>query len=166
MAGRGARAAASDASSFIIMVAQMAVRSVPLGAVAAFRERLRGRLVSPQDAGYDAARKVWNGRIDRRPGLVAFCADQSEVATAVRFAREHDILVSVRGGGHSCAGAAVCDDALVIDLSPMKTIEVDAAARSARAQGAEGCGASSTGRPRPSVWRVPVGLIPGSALRG
>src|SRR5262252_3777231 len=108
---------------------------LPPGAVAAFRERLRGRLVSPQDAGYDAARKVWNGRIDRRPGLVAFCADQSEVATAVRFAREHDILVSVRGGGHSCAGAAVCDDALVIDLSLMKTIEVDAAARSARAQG-------------------------------
>jgi len=117
------------------MVGPMTIRSVPLGAVAAFRERLRGRLVAPQDAGYDAARKVWNGRIDRRPALVAFCADQDEVAAAVRFAREHDILVSVRGGGHSCAGTAVCDDALVIDLSPMKTIKVDAAARSARAQG-------------------------------
>src|SRR5262245_7797637 len=117
------------------LVAPMTARSVPPGAVAAFREYLRGRLVSPQDAGYDAARKVWNGRIDRRPGLVAFCADQGEVAAAVRFARAHDILVSVRGGGHSCAGTAVCDDALVIDLSLMKTIEVDAAARSARAQG-------------------------------
>src|SRR5215470_16142508 len=113
----------------------MTIRSVPLGVVAAFRERLRGRLVAPQDAGYDAARKVWNGRIDRRPALVAFCTDPGEVAAAVRFASEHDILVSVRGGGHSCAGTAVCDDALVIDLSPMKTIEVDAAARSARAQG-------------------------------
>src|SRR5262249_58429351 len=135
MAGRGARAAASDASSFIIMVAQMAVRSVPLGAVAAFRERLRGRLVSPQDAGYDAARKVWNGRIDRRPGLVAFCADRGEVAAAVRFAREHDILVSVRGGGHSCAGTAGPGDAPAPHLPLRDTVQGDAAARRAPCHG-------------------------------
>src|SRR5215471_11692774 len=105
------------------------------GAVATLREQLRGRLVSPDDTGYDAARKVWNGRIDRRPSLVAFCADEKEVVVALRFAREHELLVAVRGGGHSCAGTAVCDDGLVIDLSLMKAIEVDAAARSAQAQG-------------------------------
>src|SRR5215468_4412639 len=104
-------------------------------AVAALRERLRGRLVSPDDTGYDTARKVWNGRIDRRPSLVPFCADDKEVVVALRFAREHELLVAVRGGGHSCAGTAVCDDGLVIDLSLMKAIEVDAAARSAQAQG-------------------------------
>src|SRR5499426_2837921 len=104
-------------------------------AVAALREQLRGRLVSPDDTRYDAARKVWNGRIDRRPFLVAFCADEKEVVVALRFAREHELLVAVRGGGHSCAGTAVCDDGFVIDLSLMKAIEVDAAGRSAQAQG-------------------------------
>src|SRR5215469_7981818 len=107
-------------------------------AVAALRERLRGRLVSPHDAGYDTARRVWNGRIDRRPSLIAFCADEKEAVVALRFAREHELLVAVRGGGHSCAGTAVCDDGLVIDLSLMRAIEVDAAARSAQAQGVGG----------------------------
>ena len=104
-------------------------------AVAALREHLHGPLVSPDDADYNTARRVWNGRIDRRPALVAFCADEADVVAAVRFAREHSVLVAVRGGGHSCAGTAVCDDGLVIDLSLMKTIEVDAADRSASAQG-------------------------------
>ena len=104
-------------------------------AVAALREHLHGPLVSPDDADYNTARRVWNGRIDRRPALVAFCADEADVVAVVRFAREHGVLVAVRGGGHSCAGTAVCDDGLVIDLSLMKTIEVDAADRSASAQG-------------------------------
>jgi len=110
-------------------------RPIRPGEVAALREQLRGWLVSPDDPRYDAARKVWNGRIDRRPSFVAFCADEKEVVIALRFAREHELLVAVRGGGHSCAGTAVCDDGFVIDLSPMKAIEVDAAARSAQAQG-------------------------------
>jgi FAD/FMN-containing dehydrogenase len=96
---------------------------------------LRGGLVSRDDTGYDTVRKVWNGRIDRRPSLVAFCADEKDVVVALRFAREHELLVAVRGGGHSCAGTAVCDDGLVIDLSLMKAIEVDAAARSVQVQG-------------------------------
>src|SRR5262245_41500358 len=80
------------------------------GAVAALRKHLCGRLVTSADADYSMARKVWNGRIDRRPALVAFCTDEAEVVAAVRFAREHGVLVAVRGGGHSCAGTAVCDD--------------------------------------------------------
>ena len=63
---------------------------------AALRERLRGRLVSRDDTGYDTVRKVWNGRIDRRPSLVAFCADEKDVVVALRFAREHELLVAVR----------------------------------------------------------------------
>jgi FAD/FMN-containing dehydrogenase len=105
------------------------------GAVAAFREQLSGRLVSRNDAGYDKARRVWNGRIDRHPALVAYCASEDDVMTAVRFAREHELLVAVRGGGHSCAGTAVCNDGLVIDLSLMKAIEVDAGAPTVSAQG-------------------------------
>jgi FAD/FMN-containing dehydrogenase len=111
------------------------VQTLRTGAVAALREHLRGRLVSPDDADYNTARRVWNGRIDRRPTLVAFCANEADVVAVVRFAREHSVLVAVRGGGHSCAGSAVCNDGLVIDLSLMKAIEVDAAERSARAQG-------------------------------
>jgi FAD/FMN-containing dehydrogenase len=109
-------------------------RPIPPNAVVALREHLHGRLVSPHDSGYDAARKVWNGRIDRRPALIAFCADEKDVVVAVRFAREHELLVAVRGGGHSCAGTAVCDDGLVIDLALMKAIDVDAGARCAHAQ--------------------------------
>src|SRR5215831_12691627 len=110
-------------------------RTIPLGAVQAFKERLRGQLVCPGDDGYDAARKVWNGRIDRHPAFIAFCATDADVLAAVRFSREHELLVAVRGGGHNVAGTAVCDDGLVIDLSLMKSIEVDATHRTARAQG-------------------------------
>src|SRR5262250_2693335 len=110
-------------------------RIISLGAVQAFKERLRGQLVCPSDDGYDAARKVWNGRIDRHPAFIAFCATDADVLAAVRFSRENELLVAVRGGGHNVAGTAVCDDGLVIDLSLMKSIEVDATHRRARAQG-------------------------------
>jgi FAD/FMN-containing dehydrogenase len=105
------------------------------GAVAAFRERLRGRLVGPEDASYDTARRVWNGRIGRRPALIAFCTDEMDVIASVCFAREQELVAAVRGGGHNVEGTAVCDDGLVIDLSLMKSIEVDAAGRSVRAEG-------------------------------
>jgi FAD/FMN-containing dehydrogenase len=102
--------------------------------IRAFRERLRGDLIRPVDAGYDAARRVWNGLIDRRPGLIARCAGVADVIEAVNFAREHDLVLAVRGGGHNVAGLAVCEGGLVVDLSPMKGIQVDPEARTARAQ--------------------------------
>jgi FAD/FMN-containing dehydrogenase len=110
-------------------------RTLHHGLVAAFREQLCGRVVCPLDAGYDKARRVWNGRIDRRPALIAFCANEGDVMSAVRFARDHDLLAAVRCGGHGTAGTAVCDGGLVIDLSHMKAIEVDAAGCTANAQG-------------------------------
>ena len=93
---------------------------------------LKGSLLTPDSPGYDEARTVWNAMIDRRPGLIVRCADATDVARAVRFARSHDLLVAVRGGGHNIAGNAVCDGGLMIDLSPMRSIRVDQATRTAR----------------------------------
>ena len=99
-----------------------------------FQAVLRGELLRPGDAGYDAARMVFNGMIDRRPALIARCAGAADVVAGVRFAREHDLLLSVRGGGHSVAGSAVCEGGLMLDLSGMKGVRIDPARRIAQAQ--------------------------------
>lgn len=96
-----------------------------------FREGFQGDIVLPGDADYDEVRRIWNAMIDRSPALIARCTSADDVAQAVRFAREHGLLVSVRGGGHNIAGTAVCDDGLMIDLSPMKGVEIDPDARRA-----------------------------------
>ena len=94
-------------------------------AIAAFRASLRGELIGPGDAGYDAARKVYNAMIERRPRLIARCADVADVMAAVNFGREQKLLVAIRGGGHNAGGLGVCDDGLVIDLSRMNYVRVD-----------------------------------------
>jgi FAD/FMN-containing dehydrogenase len=104
-------------------------------AVAELRVRFRGALLRPAEEGYDEARRIWNGAIDRRPALIARCAGADDVVEAVRFARERDLPVSVRGGGHAVAGHAVCDGGIMIDLSLMKGVRVDPAARTARGAG-------------------------------
>ncbi len=103
-------------------------------ALAGFRASLQGEILLPGDDGYDAARTIWNGMINRRPGLIARCGDAGDVAHAVNLARYHDILVAVKGGGHNVAGNAVCQGGLMIDLSSMRSIEVDAARREARVE--------------------------------
>lgn len=107
---------------------------IPEAGAQELRALFAGELVAPGDPGYDAARRIWNGAIDRRPGLIARCSGTADVIAAVRFARRHDLLVAVRGGGHNVAGTAVCDDGLVIDLSAMKGIRVDPIGRRAWAQ--------------------------------
>jgi FAD/FMN-containing dehydrogenase len=104
-------------------------------AVLAFANELEGDLIRPGDAGYDKARAVWNGMIDRYPLLIARCATVADVVTAVHFARHNNLPLAVRGGGHNVAGYGTLDDGLVIDLSPMNRVEVDPEARIARAQG-------------------------------
>ena len=99
-----------------------------------FKAGLRGALLCPDDVGYEEARKVWNGMIDRHPAMIVRCTGVADVLTAVRFARAHNLLVAVRGGGHNVAGHATCDGGLVIDLSPMKGIWVDPTRRTVRAQ--------------------------------
>jgi FAD/FMN-containing dehydrogenase len=95
----------------------------------------RGRLISADDTDYDTARAVWNGAIDRRPRLIARCIGTADVIAAVRFAREHDLELAIRGGGHNVAGTAVCDDGIVIDLSAMRAVRVDVAERRVWVQG-------------------------------
>ncbi|MFB3779215.1 MAG: FAD-binding oxidoreductase [Bryobacteraceae bacterium] len=101
------------------------------------RVRLRGELIQPQDAAYESARKVYNAMIDKRPRMIVRCADVADVIQAVLFARNANMLVAVRGGGHNGAGLAVCDGGLVIDLSRMRSTHVDPAARTMRVEG--GC---------------------------
>ena len=102
--------------------------------VAEFKDNLHGKLLVPDDLAYDSARMIWNRLIDKRPALIARCATADDVVRSVRFAREHDLAVAVRGGGHNIAGNCVCDGGLMIDLSPMKGIQVDPQRRTARAQ--------------------------------
>ena len=97
--------------------------------------RLHGAVILIGAAEYDAARRVWNGNVDRRPSLIARCEDSHDVRCSVDFARQHSLLVSVRGGGHSAPGYATNDGGMVIDLSAMKRISVDPAQRTARAEG-------------------------------
>ena len=95
---------------------------------------VRGPVIGPGDEGYDEARAIWNGAIDRRPACIARCTGVADVVAAVGFARERDLQVAVRSGGHGVGGHALCDGGLVIDLSPMKGIRVDPATRTARAE--------------------------------
>ena len=96
-----------------------------------FKTHFRGEILLPADAGYDEVREIWNAMIDRTPALIARCASPEDVVQAVKFARQNDLLVSIRGGGHNIAGNAVCDDGLMIDLSLMKNVQVDPNARRA-----------------------------------
>ena len=104
-------------------------------AVKALQARLRGVLICPEDAGYEQARKVWNGMIDKWPALIARCTGVADVVHAVQFAHAHDLPVAIRCGSHNAAGHATCDGGLVIDLTPMKGIRVDPATRRVHAQG-------------------------------
>lgn len=105
--------------------------------IAEFRASLQGRLIEPHDVEYQIARSVYNGMIDKCPALIARCDTEADVIASVNFAREHGLLVAVKGGGHNGAGLGVCHEGLVIDLSPMKHIEVNPAERTVRVQG--GC---------------------------
>jgi FAD/FMN-containing dehydrogenase len=96
-----------------------------------FKTQFQGDVVLPGDTGYDEVRQIWNAMIDRRPALIARCTRPEDVVQAVKFARKESLLVSIRGGGHNIAGNAVCDDGLMIDLSAMKGVRVDAKARRA-----------------------------------
>ena len=96
-----------------------------------FKATLRGQLIQPDTPGYDDARKIWNAMIDRRPAMIVRCAGVADVMRSVAFARDHDILLAIRGGGHNIAGNALCDGGLVIDLSTMKSVRIDPDARRA-----------------------------------
>jgi FAD/FMN-containing dehydrogenase len=107
----------------------------PVDAFSDLRTTFGGEILVPSDAGYDAARRVWNGNVDRRPALVARCHGVADVQRAVAYAQERDLLLSVRGGGHSAPGYGTNDGGMVLDLTPLKGIRVDPSLRTARVQG-------------------------------
>lgn len=112
----------------------MAQQAIPTEQIERFEAEFHGDLIRVGDAAYDGARSVWNGMIDKRPALIARCAGVADIISAVNFAREDDIPVAVRGGGHNVAGTAVCDEGLVIDLSEMTGVWVDPETRTAWVQ--------------------------------
>ncbi len=125
----------------------------------------KGRLIGPEDDGYDEARKVYNAMIDRRPALIAYAEDADDVATAVRFARETGMLLAVRGGAHNGAGLGTCDDGIVIDLSHLKDIDIDAGQRTARVGG--GCTWGEVDRATASFGlATPSGIISTTGVGG
>ncbi len=129
------------------------------------RASVRGAIVQPGDSGYDAARKVYNGMIDKRPALIVRCVDVADVIAAVNYARSNDMLTAIRGGGHNGGGLGTCDDGLVIDLSPMKGIRVDPVARTA--QVAAGCVWSDVDHAtHPFGLAVPCGFIASTGVAG
>ncbi|HEX6018664.1 MAG TPA: FAD-dependent oxidoreductase, partial [Burkholderiaceae bacterium] len=108
------------------------VRQMRLSDIESFAARISGGVLTAADDGFDEGRKVWNATVDRRPALIARCLSDSDVSTAVRFAASHRMLTSVRGGGHHIAGNAVAEGGLMIDLSGMRSIRIDAVKRTAR----------------------------------
>ena len=111
------------------------VAALEQAAVDQLRADLGGAMLLPGDADYEEARQIWNAMIDRRPALIARCQDTADVACVVNFAREHSLLLAIRGGGHHIAGNAICDGGVVIDLSQMRGVEVDVATQRANVEG-------------------------------
>ena len=133
--------------------------------VASFQQRLRGRLIQPADPDYDAARALYNGMIDKRPRLIARCADVADVMTAVNFARSEGLLLAIRGGGHNGPGLGSCDNGLVIDLSTMKGVHVDAGAQTVRVE--PGCTSGDVDHAtHPYGLAVPFGIVSSTGVAG
>lgn len=133
-------------------------------ALQAYRASLAGTLIRPEDDRYADARRIWNGMIDRSPALIARCASDDDVVASIRFAREHDIPFTVRGGGHNVAGSALCDG-LVIDLTDMNGIYVDAARRRVRAQGGATIGALDRATQAYGL-AAPMGVVTATGIGG
>jgi hypothetical protein len=130
-----------------------------------FAAKLNGALIQRDAPEYDDARAVWNGMIDKQPALIAQCVSTPDVVAAVNFAREHELLVAVRGGGHHVAGYAVCDDGLVIDLSRMNAVEVDPDTRIARAGGGAAI-ADLDAATQPHGLAAPMGVVSQTGIAG
>ena len=133
--------------------------------VSTLRQGLRGPLIEPGDADYDAARALYNGMIDKRPRLIARCADAADVLAAVAFGRDQGLLVAVRGGGHSGPGLGGVDGGLVVDLSPMRGVRVDPARRTVRVEG--GCTSGDVDHATHAFGlAVPFGIVSTTGVAG
>ena len=134
-------------------------------AVRDFTARLRGAVIQPGDADYDAARALYNGMIDKRPRLIARCVDVADVIAAVNFGRDQGLLIAIRGGGHNGPGLGSCDDGLVIDLSLMKSVRVDPASRTVRVDA--GCTSGDVDHATHAFGlAVPFGIVSTTGVAG
>ncbi len=133
--------------------------------ISEFASKLRGTLVLPSDSHYDETRKVYNGMIDKRPGMFAMCVDVADVMATVNFARENNILLAIRGGGHNGGGLGLCDDGLVLDLSLIKYIRVDTATNTVRVGGGNLWGEVDHAT-HPFGLAVPAGIISSTGVGG
>jgi FAD/FMN-containing dehydrogenase len=130
-----------------------------------FRQRFNGQVLVAGDAGYDSARRIWNASIDKHPGLIARCSRTADVVRAVKFARANDILVAVKSGGHNVAGRGLCDDGIVIDLSPMNGVSVDPKLRIVRVQAGALLGDVDR-ETHPNGLAVPAGVVSKTGIAG
>jgi FAD/FMN-containing dehydrogenase len=134
-------------------------------ALSTFKQQFRGRLVQPADADYDTTRALYNGMIDKRPRLIARCVDAADVIAAVNFGREQQMLIAIRGGGHSGPGLGSCNDGLVIDLSSMKSVRVDTATRTVRVE--PGCTSGDVDHATHAFGlAVPFGIVSTTGVAG
>ena len=134
-------------------------------ALAGLASKLGGRIVTREDADYDKVRQIWNGLIDKRPAFIAQCSSTDDIVTCVKFARERKLLVAVRGGGHNVAGKGTCDDGMLIDLSPMKRVTIDAEARVATVQPGVLLGEMDTATQAVGMV-VPAGVVTTTGVAG
>jgi len=140
--------------------------SLRAGELDALRKEIQGELLLPSlDGRYEQARRVWNGLIDKRPAVILACAGSQDVAAGVRFAARHRLLLSVRGGGHNVSGSALCDGGLVVDLSPMRRVEVDAQKATVRVEGGALLGDLDRATQAHGL-AVPVGLVSATGIGG
>ncbi len=130
-----------------------------------FAAKLRGKLVMPKDPNYDATRKVYNGMINKRPGMFVMCLDVADVMAAVNFGRDNELLVAVRGGGHNGGGLGLCDEGLVIDLSGLKFVRVDPVHKTVRVGGGNVWGEVDHAT-HPFGLAVPAGIISTTGVGG
>ncbi len=133
--------------------------------IASLAENVRGELILPGDGGYDDARTLYNAMIDKRPGLIARCADVADIITVIKIGRDNNLLVAIRGGGHSGPGHGSCDDGLVIDLSGLKGVRVDPAARTVRVE--PGCTQGDVDHAAHAFGlAVPAGIVSTTGVAG
>ncbi len=130
-----------------------------------FAAQLRGKIVMPTDGDYDNTRKVYNGMIDKHPGMIVMCVDVADVIASVNFGRENNLLVAVRGGGHNGGGLGICDDGLVVDLSGLKSVRVDTSDNTVRVGGGNLWGEVDHAT-HPFGLAIPAGIISTTGVGG
>ena len=141
------------------------IKNIDTSVLEEFASKLRGRIVKPADADYDETRKVYNGMVDKHPGMIVLCVDVADVIASVNFGRDNSLLVAVRGGGHNGGGLGICDDGLVIDLSGIKFIRVDTSNNTVRVGGGNVWGEVDHAT-HPFGLAVPAGIISSTGVGG